>query len=375
MTFHFANHLNEDSINSIATKFGFRNKQYVERFIMDFEMQYRIIKEMECITRGGMCVPFHTPETDAKRLSIDIDLITNLGKKETDVNIKKIDQNFSEVNITQFNPKKPHPIDELLSYKVEFTSCFGNVTSVKIDFLCGVNITLPKVSIPPGYELFAFSTDYPVEVLTRGALIADKLTTLALDKIGLPSDNGDIPKQMYDIACQLRLANENDLKEAFQTFEIFTKYKVDIFQKTPKYTVDEIVTRIDESLKNFIRFDKTMLALTGDQGKKYDGFQSTYLSSKRRYKKTEHLTNILLIHLFTKYILQYLSKTTPIDNTAKNFHDKIAEVIQIENDPLTTIRTKRTILLTSLPQIIRDRRNILKGAPLAHVFLINELCE
>ncbi len=55
MVYHFAIKLKKDNIESIVNKFGFRNTLYVEKFIINFEMNYYISQRIDCLLRGG-CV-------------------------------------------------------------------------------------------------------------------------------------------------------------------------------------------------------------------------------------------------------------------------------------------------------------------------------
>ena len=68
--------LTEKNISSIATQYGFPHELYIEKFIMDLEMHARIAPKIDCIIRGGLCMPFHLYAQEARRLSIDVDLLT-----------------------------------------------------------------------------------------------------------------------------------------------------------------------------------------------------------------------------------------------------------------------------------------------------------
>ena len=68
--------LTEESISSIAKQYGFPHELYVEKFIMDVEMHARIAPRIDCVIRGGLCMPFHLCAQEARRLSIDVDLLT-----------------------------------------------------------------------------------------------------------------------------------------------------------------------------------------------------------------------------------------------------------------------------------------------------------
>jgi len=283
MTYHFANELKKNNIESIAKKFGFANPLYVEKFIMDFEMNYHISQEIDCILRGGMCMPFHT-ELGVRRLSIDIDLLTGLQVDEIDKVMQKLDGDLIDVKIKKYVPKNPYPIPNLTSYYVEYNSCFDKPETVKIDYLCDLSLQLPIQTIADAKEIIEFKIDYLSKILTRGALIGDKITTLALEKIGLrKSKFYDIPKQIYDIATLLKFATESDIAESLDVFMDLTGFKVKIFDDGI-HNVKDILETINSSIPSFLSFESALTTTTDYEGL-LGSFKGTYLNTSQPYKK------------------------------------------------------------------------------------------
>ena len=374
MTLHFSDALKFESIEAIAKKYQFGRYDYVEKFIMDFEMQYQILQKLDCVTRGGMCIPFHTVEHNANRLSIDIDLLTKSSISDVGKIMTEINNSLNEVEIELMVPKKPYPIANLCSYRVYYTSFSGEKDWIKVDYLCNMDIDLPIKTVPSNYELFALTTDYEIKILTRGGLIADKLTTLSLNTIGLPERKfGEIPKQVFDIGSQIRLISKEDAIEIFKIFKKFTDFKIRIFDRSPKYTITEIINGIENSLLKFFEFDKTAVHLTKDQDDKFSNFMGTYLGN-HIYRRTEHLGNILLVLTLIKKIKEYLSTPEKLDTLSENFLDIINKINSYKTIDVPEIRIESQQLLSQqLPKFIEPHKKMLKGQPLEYIYLLKEV--
>lgn len=119
MPFHFADYLTREWIMGAAGRHRLANPAYLEKFVMDFELGYHLMDNMRCILRGGMCMPFHTDRT-LHRLSIDVDLFTPRTVEETDEVVMTMGDEMEGVDITRKNPKRPHPIPNLVSYDVTY---------------------------------------------------------------------------------------------------------------------------------------------------------------------------------------------------------------------------------------------------------------
>ena len=114
------------SILRIAKEFQFSKVERIEEFIMDFDVQGRIEKKMECVVRGGMCVPFYTQEGEISRLSRDVDLITRADRASVQSCMDEIADEDSRLEVELGEPEKPSPVDNLISYWIHYKSVFGN---------------------------------------------------------------------------------------------------------------------------------------------------------------------------------------------------------------------------------------------------------
>ena len=262
----------------------------------------------------------------------------------------------------------------LCSYVIHYTSFSGKPDWIKVDYLCEVDIDLPVRTVPTGYELFAFVTDYEIKILDRGCLVADKLTALSLDTIGLPEKkSGDIPKQIFDIGSQIRLASKNDLCEILKAFDIFTNFKRKIYDRDPRYTVTQIIDGIKDALFGFFMLDVTAVTLTKEQDDKFRAFMGTYLGS-HIYRRTEHLGNILLILILVDRIKKYLSAPEKIDMLVKDLSDIVDTVNSYKTMDASEARRESGHLLSlQLPEFIRPYRKMLSGQPLEYIYLLRQI--
>ena len=373
MTLHFSNILGKGNIESISQNFGFTTPTVLEQFIMDFEMYFHLSQKMKCITRGGMCLPFHTPE-GVRRLSIDIDLITNKTVLETEKIMEEINDDNDELDIIKKEPKNPYPIPNLLSYNVNYQSCFNIPSKVKVDFQCDVNIDLPTQSIPLGFEILEFSLDFSPLVLSHGALISDKITTLALANIGLPTKKlKDVPKQIFDIATLLKLADQEEMHEAFETFKKLTDFKVQNYENDPKFTVREVIDSINESNQSFLDFSST-ITINPIHESRFDSFKNRYLEQGgNQYKKTEHITDLLIVLLFSKLIYKNVEGQKTTEECAKEIVDHIKKIHELKSiDDQERRQITRDDLMKIMPTLPFNSK-ILNGPPLEQVHLIKEI--
>ncbi|MCA9828805.1 MAG: nucleotidyl transferase AbiEii/AbiGii toxin family protein [Nitrosopumilus sp.] len=341
---------------------------------MDFEINYHISQKIDSILRGGMCVPFHT-QLKVRRLSIDIDLLTPLQLDEVNSMMKELDNSLPDVKIKPHTPKHPLPIPNLVSYYVEYTSCFGQPNTIKVDYLCDVQLQLPTQNITTTQEIIEFKIDYNIKILTRGALIGDKITTLALRKIGLPkSKNGtfsdDLPKQIYDIATLLKSATEKDIDESLDVFMTFTSFKVQIYDHG-KYNVQEILDTMISSIESLLSFDSQITNISEYVGI-FGSFKGAYLNTVQPYKKTEHLSDILLVWFYVIFLKKFFDGSLSKNEIVKKIHNSKELYQKIFDYDIDEKKTLRDSLMSSMP-ILPFNQNILNQTPVEQIFLVKEI--
>lgn len=371
MTLYLSKYLTKENIDNIKKNFGFTNPQIIEKFIMDFEMQYQISQKLECITRGGLCVPFHISDHKARRLSEDIDLVTQLSPRETTSIIKQLQDNMSDIRIQQHIPKNPKPIP-LVTYRAFYTSCYGGENSIKIDILCDTNTRSQEIkTIPAGFQVFAFDTPGTISILDHGSLIGDKLSTLALSTpIGMnrQDDENGIMKQIYDVSTLLKLATKDKIVQSFETFSSYTDLKIQRYNCG--LSLNNIISSIGSSLEEFIQMDK-QLSLEKEHTRRFTGFTGNYLGSIP-YRPQSHISDILLIRLFNKSMSHIQNGSTSSNDAADKFFNQVQQVNQINLiEEGTEIAKIKQELLGSFPESYSTKP--LKAASPAQIFLIKEL--
>ena len=370
MTLHLSEYLTRQHVDSVKANFGFANSSIIEKFIMDFEMQYQISRELECITRGGLCVPFHLSDHHARRLSEDIDLVTHLPLAETESIMNNFKGRIAEIRLEKHIPKNPKPLP-LVTYRAFYTSCYGPESSVKIDILCNTRIRNPEFkTIPAGFQMFAFNTPGTVSVLDHGSLIGDKLSTLSLSTpigLDLHDDENGIMKQLYDIGTLLKLVTKDTVMQAYDTFSSYTNLKVERFQSN--LSVNDIISNIDDSLAGLLETNKQLL-MEKEHSKRFDSFKGNYLG-KIPYTTPRHITDILLIRLFNKSMSSIQNGVSSHD-AADKFVNQVQQVNNFQSmDEGTEIARVKTELLDTIPTSIPKK--VLRGASPEAIFLMGEL--
>lgn len=332
-------------------------------------MHYHISQKIDCITRGGMCMPFHIENPAARRLSVDIDIITKSSLEEVKKIMEEISNSVDDVTLELHQPKNPLPIP-LVTYKAHYKSCFGDADSIKIDILHDVNIPLSTETIHPGFSLFAFDVDYDMKILDHGTLLGDKLTTLSLPPLGLdPEKHGDeIPKQVYDVGMLLDLATKEDVGKAFDALETFIVYKGGFL--APDLTVEQALRDIETSLSKLVSFDTAITMIT-DQKNRYLNFTSTLLGDYE-YTRTKHIIDIFSVRLLCKYVLAHMQDQMTINESVDLMTHQISELKQISSYDADGKNQLRKSLLSSFPPTTINPK-VLKNTQVEYLYLLDKI--
>ena len=361
------------SILRIAKEFQFSEVERIEEFIMDFDVQGRIGQKMECVVRGGMCVPFYTREGEVSRLSRDVDLITRSGRAGVQSCMDEIADEDSRLRVELAEPEKPSPVSNLLSYWVHYESVFGNTGRIRVDFIHDMDVDVPVRRIGE-VELFKMRLAHQATILTRGALIADKVTTLALGEIGLDEGKySNIPKHIYDIGTQIRVSDSGDLKQALETFGAFTAFKARKYRHEPPYTVASTLQAITAALGGFVG-DNSPLRVRKNHEDRHRSFCGTYLSKKEEYEKSQHLGDVLLTHYFAEIVGKYLKSPSDRDALVENVAGVLRETEEAGELDAREAGEKRRTMLDGLPDGHRILRGTLSAAQLDHTILYLGIC-
>ena len=363
---------NKGDILAITDRYRFPDKADVERFMMDFEVQLRIGREIECAVRGGMCVPFRVPSGTVSRLSRDIDLMVRAGGGDVQSAMKKVCGGGARLVAEQIRPSDPKPVSNLLSYKVKYDSALGGRKSIKVDFMHDVDAEVPTEEVEE-VELFGMRLAHPATVLTRGALIADKMTALALGEIGLgPKKHADVPKQIHDVGTQIRMSGRDDVAQALETFGALTGFKTGKYEHDPPYTVASTLRAVTRALDAFVEID-TAVHMRKEHKERYESFCATYLSRPRTYEPARHLEDVLL----AAYLAEVMGKCCGSPQDRDALAAAAARTIRRarETGALDRARRKEAYRaeLNGLPVELIKHKKTLHNAKLEHLILLSAI--
>lgn len=328
MSLRLAPVLDEVAIAAIAKNRGFQERNNVERFVMDFEIQSHISDALDCTVRGGMCMPFYTG-AEASRMSVDIDLLTPVTVGEAEDIMESITLP-PRMQLRKYRPRNPHPLKNLLTYNAYFDSCFGGRKHVKIDIFSEVGVELDAKVIKAGSTVVDFKLPRDMRVLSRGWLLGDKMTALALNTVGVRRGIGTA-KQSYDMGTLLRGATKKDMVDAFEAFDVLTGLKAAKFDDG-RYSAKHIAADIASSVPSLIDL-KHAVALVRDQEKHYNEFNSTYISKVSNYRKTRHITNILMVCALAEAVRDHAGGKTGRKEAAVGVYDAVKEAVEAEGGP------------------------------------------
>ena len=273
---------------------------------MDYLVHQRVTEGMECVTKGGMCMPFYQPGGTLQRLSVDVDLATGLppGSVESAVGLAADLPNVTGVE--RYVPSRRAVLkNNLVTYDVRYGSCFGPERRVKVDFLYGLDLGYGTRTIPAGRMIIGFETPHEMKILTRSALLADKFGTLATGTVGLDASRvGEIAKQVFDIGILLNGATVGEIAGFFAEFPNMLEAEKTINNK-PDLAARAVVDSIRAALDRMLTVDGEVRF--GGQAKKgYEDFMSAYISSGAPYQRNDHHANILSARVLNRLMGQAL---------------------------------------------------------------------
>ena len=281
---HPQNCFDRSTILGRKRKLGLTNEARIELFLWDLEIFCQIHKRLKnlVILRGGAAAQLYFP-VERQRTSVDIDMICSAREREIKDCLNEIEKAFrGKGNLLKFQFHKPREANTelpLLTFFLTIPSevVAGNgkkgVQEIKVEFLPN-NMEWPSKQLKSP-QVFALETNQSYRVLTLEALIADKLTTLGPNTIGIPELRRDeLCKQIYDIDGLLHFPQGGK----HNTLEIKALYKkrAKLECETRKVTLN--LKEISEDVMSWLR---RLLSIDFEDDpllwKDINDFQSLYL--------------------------------------------------------------------------------------------------
>ena len=209
---HDLNCFKRETLEARMKVVGVKNIARMELFLWDLEifLQLQKILGEKLVLKGGAAVQFYLPIYE-QRTSVDIDMLFHGSLDEIQNALSQVEARFPHENdlfiFHQYEPKQPKTKLPLYTYYLQVPSvCTLRETRdsrdgqqrIKVEFItCLDQIPIAKV---PGDTIFAMESHEIYQVLPIDQLLADKLTTLGPNTIGIQDDRMDEQvKQLYDI--------------------------------------------------------------------------------------------------------------------------------------------------------------------------------
>jgi hypothetical protein len=247
---HNAKYFTQEEILERARKYEFPNPLAVEIFLWDCELAAQLQdKCADIVLKGGAAAQLHLP-LEKQRGSIDIDVATPLNKRDIAEIVQRISESLEwRVKFELHKPKKPVPKLPLITYFVKApskTDPTRKELEIKIDiFLKSPN--LPTIVLN-NVQTFAVDVQR-MKCFTVGALIGDKLLTLAEESIGMTLE-ADYPKQIYDLDALLEVyeISKNTVSDMVASIKTLTKLEASIrnIKTTPIEALHDVIKTMDK---------------------------------------------------------------------------------------------------------------------------------
>lgn len=337
-------------------------------------MLHHIKNEMHCIVKGGMAMPFHIEDRIARRLSIDIDIVTSKDEQSVDSVIEKIRKKSIVEKIERKVNPNPAVSLPLARYFVTYKLAHGVSGIIKVEVLHDFPDNVEKYTVKDGTEVFSFTCGDDIDIFDRGTLIGDKLTTLSFDTIGIPLQagrgrkkrTGQITKHIYDIGTLLRNANLKVIEQAFKHYFIFVNYENAL--RGNKFAQQQIVADLADSLDS--RLDSRKLSLSAQQKELFLSFKNQLLSQQNPYRTTEHIYDILIIRLLANYLRKVTNRSLTETEAAGLFLDDLSALKGISKMSVEEKNSKRSELLDHLNS---GKTNKIRPPSAEHAFLLQKV--
>lgn len=274
----------QSTILERKNKLGLTNEARMELFIWDLEIFCQIYKRLgnRVVLKGGTAAQLFFP-IEMQRTSIDIDMICSAGEREINACLGDIEREFKgERNLLKFQFHKPKKAKTELPLLTFFLTIPSEIVKgdgekgtqeIKVEFFLN-NMNWPSKQFK-NPQVFAVETNQTYRALSLEAMIADKLTTLGPNTVGIPDERRDeICKQIYDLDGLLHFSNEGKHNITEVKTLYLKRVKLECESRRKSFNLKEITEDVMEWLRSLFLID-----FEGDPllEKDINDFQSLYL--------------------------------------------------------------------------------------------------
>jgi len=362
---HNAKYFTKEEILERARKYEFPNPLAVEIFLWDCELAAQLQdKCADIVLKGGAAAQLHLP-LEKQRGSVDIDVGTPLNKSDIAEIVQRISKSLEwSVKFELHKPKKPIPKLPLITY---FAKAPSKTDPTRKELEIKIDIFLKSPNLPTivlnNVQTFAVNVKR-MKCFTVGALMGDKLLTLAEESIGMTLE-ADYPKQIYDIDALLEVheISKNTVSDMVASIQALTKLEA---------SIRNIKTAPIEALHDVIKtMHKYSLVDTsgGDASikKNIDAFQQFFVNKNQRKPFYEWSSKSLKIKFLATLIGECVENKFSESDVAKVITQSksiAARLNEISGKDVIEVRKKLLDLAQTKIPYFRE----MKGKALDRVF-------
>jgi len=286
-------------LEELKANTGFADKYALEKLVLDFEMHYRLKSEFKMVVRGGMAAILHE-RAKLQRISEDMDVLTPVPKPQILSIMERLNAGSGEMKIRIEGEPTRLP-RHLVHCRVACPTSTGQQTcSAIVDILCGVDPNFLKhTQTLHSPRLGSLRIEHDIDVLSRGALIADKMCTLTSSETAGLRNLKNFPKQIFDISMLLTRASPGDVRVLFEAHAPLASAILRMHGGA--CSVQEMVASAHKRCVALLDFREDTL-LSAEYLKFYDRFQRRYVKNRKVHTTTHHTSEILLALLCARHL-------------------------------------------------------------------------
>ena len=371
----FASFLEPRKLQETKEEYGFGDIRAVEKFVLDCEIAYQMLDVLPDFSiKGGLAVPFHLKDDKFRRLSEDVDMVTNSPKKDVEEAVKRMAAKCDWLSVGDpYVPRTRSDKDlPLLTYFCKYKSAAApsGPSEIKIEIFYGNDAEYATHRTDPDIRIFGMPIDFELQIFGREELIGDKLSTLPLETIGVGERTKDIPKHIYDMATLLKAGCEDTtITDVVSGFERACK-------EENSYFVDRNPPTYDEILRDLISFIRKTLDQSNPS--RLEGSYKGRLGLFKRnlgvgYADRNHVTDVMLVWTVAEMV-RIMSEEKSDHDMSKRLVHILLELRNLTEQEGSAQRHKRKQLLDK-HRDNASRYDIIKNMGYEHALLYDNLFE
>lgn len=334
--------LTKEELLKLSSSAGFTQPQVVELFRWDLELVSQLQHQSkDFILKGGAAAQLYIP-LEKQRGSVDVDLVFSRRQDSLTEVMRALNAKFASrepfFKFNEYEPKSPTVGLPMQTYDVDLPSVLADGCRIKLDVLL-VEKDIPYHTVKKA-KTFVCTVE-KVTCSTAGALIGDKLLTLAKNSIGIQKTE-DYPKQLYDLEmlAYQRKYEIQELTDAVKAIEAMTPVEAG-FRNMHVEPID-VLEDVKKTMSDYAKVDLASADISFK--KAVNDFQQFFVNQSEmgvklyewscRILRIRFLASLIQLHLTGELSIQemerFLSLSKSISNRVKSAKGKEVEKAKLE---------------------------------------------